>query len=109
MSAVPRAPVPATQAYPSYVVAPPPPPGQGRVAPPSHLALAIVSMVIGSLPFGIVATVKASRVESLFTQGQEAEAHRVSQQARNWAITAFVVNVAWTVVIMAILAIGGRR
>ena len=106
---MPPAPTPATQAYPSYVVAPPPPPGQGTVAPPSHLALAIVSMVIGSLPFGIVATVKASRVESLFSQGQEAESHRVSQQARTWAITAFVVNVAWIVVIMAIFAIVGRR
>ncbi|MCU1535828.1 MAG: CD225/dispanin family protein [Humibacillus sp.] len=107
--AVPPAPTRAHQTYPAYVVAPPPPNGQWGVAPPTHLALAIVSMVIGSLPFGIVATVKASRVQVLFIEGKVAEAHRVSRQARTWAITAFVVNAAWIFLLVLVPLALGRR
>lgn len=106
---VPPAPAPAQMSYPAYAAAPPPPHGQWGVAPPTHLALAIVSMVLGSLPFGIVATVKAARVQSLFIQGQEAEAHRVSRQARTWAITAFVVNAVWIFLVLLVPPTLSRR
>ncbi len=106
---VPPAPARAQQTYPAYVVAPPPPNGQWGVAPPTHLALAIVSMVLGSLPFGIVATVKASRVQVLFIEGKVGEAHRVSRQARTWALTAFVVNAAWIFLVILVPLTLGRR
>lgn len=66
-------------------------PASVTVAKPSNfLVLAIVSMVIGFLPLGIVSTIYATRVDTLWFEGRHQEALSSSQSARNWAIASFV-------------------
>lgn len=67
------------------------------VAPPrSHLAWAILVTLFCFLPFGVVAIVKASSVNPLWSQARWAEAHAASNSARTWSIAAMVmVPVLW--------------
>lgn len=62
-------------------------------APPpnSHLAWAIIVTLFCFMPFGIVAIVKASSVNPLWSQGRWAEAHAASASARLWSIGAMIM------------------
>ena len=51
---------------------------------PSHMAKAILTTLFCCLPFGIVAIVKASKVDSLLAAGRRDEAIQASKEADNW-------------------------
>ncbi len=56
--------------------------------PPNRLALAILCTIFCFTPFGIVAIVKATSVNSLWAQGRWGEAYRTSRSVKNWCIFA---------------------
>lgn len=58
--------------------------------PPSHLVWAILATCLCCLPFGIVAIVYASQVESNFYAGRHLEAVRASKNAKTWTIVSVV-------------------
>lgn len=61
--------------------------------PPTHLVWAILTTVCCCLPFGIVAIVKASKVERYYFNGLYAEALEASNDAKKWSIIAAIVGV----------------
>lgn len=79
---------------------PPPPPGgngfpptgnlggnsQPQIQPDNYLTWAILSTIFCCLPFGIVAIVKASKVNGLYMSGQYAEAQAMSEDAKKWTL-----------------------
>ncbi len=96
----PPPPPPAQPAYQPYVQYGPnqyapyqqaPAPGTSYQAPPSnYLVFGILTTIFCFMPFGIVSIVKATSVNTLWSQGRAAEAFRASQQAKNWAVAALV-------------------
>lgn len=62
--------------------------------PPTYLARSIVSTIIGCVPFGIVAIVKASHVEGAWKAGRYEEAKAYSRAARKWSLISFLVGIA---------------
>ncbi len=60
--------------------------------PDSNLVWAILTTLLCCLPFGIVAIVYASKVDSLYAAGQYAEAQQASDNAKKWSILAAVVG-----------------
>lgn len=80
---------------------PPPYGGQpgGYGGPPdNNLVWAILCTVLCCLPFGIVAIVNATKVSSLWAQGQQAEAYAAAASAKKWSIIGAVAGVAsWVI------------
>jgi uncharacterized membrane protein YjgN (DUF898 family) len=67
--------------------------GSGNAMPPlpkNYMAWAIVSVLL-FLPCGIVATVYASKVQSLYLAGDYTGARQASNAARGWSLAATVV------------------
>ena len=76
--------------------------------PDNYLVWAILSTVLCCLPFGIVSIVKSSKVDSLWFNGNHAEAIQASNDAKKWAIISAVAGLAAGVIygiIMLIVAI----
>jgi predicted secreted protein len=70
---------------------------------------AILATVLCCLPFGIVAIVQASRVDSRWMAGDWAGAERASRRARQWVIASAVASAVIAIVwIVAVAASGGR-
>ena len=67
--------------------------------PASHLALAILVTIFCCLPFGIVAIIRASSVDSLYHAGNYAAAVGASESASTWClwgiITGILLGIAW--------------
>ena len=67
--------------------------------PASHLTLAILVTIFCCLPFGIVAIIRASSVDSLYHAGNYTAAAGASESASTWClwgiITGILVGVAW--------------
>ena len=95
-SAVPPAPVaPPTPPMRWYAASPPPAPAPPLAGPqlytpppPNRLALAILCTLFCFTPFGIVAIVKATSVNTKWAQGRWDEAYRTSRSVKNWCILA---------------------
>lgn len=66
-------------------------PGQ-QGPPPSYLAWAIISTLCCCMPFGIVAIIYASKVNSLWLRGDAYGAQKASQRAQLWTILAIVLG-----------------
>lgn len=66
-------------------------PGQ-QGPPPSYLAWAIISTLCCCMPFGIVAIIYASKVNSLWLRGDVYGAQKASQRAQLWTILAIVLG-----------------
>jgi hypothetical protein len=76
-------------------------------APPdTHLAKAIFATVMCCIPFGIVAIVQASSVNSKFQSGDIAGAWEASRQANNWGNWSIWTGAAVGVVYIGIMIIG---
>ena len=71
-----------------YAAPPPAGPQPYTLPPPNRLALAILCTIFCFTPFGIVAIVKATSVNSLWAQGRWGEAYRTSRSVKNWCILA---------------------
>jgi len=59
--------------------------------PNSHLALAIISTILCCLPLGIVSIVYATKVNSLYEDGNYSEAEKASKNAKTWGLVSIVV------------------
>lgn len=70
---------------------------QNLQRPGNNLALAIFSTVCCCVPLGVVAIIKASKVNDLFDQGRIDEAQQNADEAKKYALISiacgFVVNV----------------
>ena len=60
--------------------------------PDNYLIWAILSTLLCCLPFGIVAIVKSSKVDTLWYAGNHAEAIQASNDAKKWSIISAVVG-----------------
>lgn len=60
--------------------------------PDNYLVWAIISTLLCCLPFGIVAIVKSSKVDTLWYAGNHAEAIQASNDAKKWSIISAVVG-----------------
>ena len=78
---------------------PPPPsygiPGQGApgTPPKNYLVWSILSTIFCCIPFGIVAIVFASQVNTKWQAGDYAGAQQASQRAKTWTIVTVVVGI----------------
>ena len=102
---------------------PPPPPGSGAqppmgpaggmpyggapMSPPpqNNLVLAILATVLCCLPLGIVAILKANKVNTLWAQGDQAGAHAAAAEAKKWSIISAVAGVAAVVLYLVFVFI----
>ena len=76
--------------------------------PDNYLVWAILSTVLCCMPFGIVAILKASQVDTFWTQGNQTEAIEAANAAKKWTIISVVSSAAILfiyVLIMSIVAI----
>ena len=101
---------------PSAFPPPPPagpgafPPGYGGptgVKPNNYLVPAILATLFCCLPLGIVAIVKASKVDGLFQSGQYAEAEQAAADAKKWTVWSVGIGVAFLVLYGALVVGAG--
>ena len=81
-------------------------PGPNPALPNSHLALAIVSLLLCCLPTGIVAVVYSTQVSQKWAAGDYAGAQTASVNARNWGIAGIVVGLVVAAVYLGVIAAG---
>ncbi|RDK88696.1 CD225/dispanin family protein [Marinirhabdus gelatinilytica] len=72
--------------------------------PDNNMVWAILSTVLCCLPLGIVAIIKASKVEQLWYQGFHAEAHKAADDAKKWSIYS-AVSIGVLVVLYILVAL----
>lgn len=81
-----------------------------RQKPENYLVWAILSTLLCCLPFGIVAIIKATQVDTYWAQGNYDEAVASANSAKKWtiagAVSAFVFVVLYLLLILAGVAIG---
>lgn len=69
--------------------------------PDNYMVWAILTTICCCLPFGIVAIIKASQVNSLYLSGNYGAALMASKEAKKWTligvVAGLVVNVIWFV------------
>jgi hypothetical protein len=65
-----------------------------QTPPPNYLVKAILMTVLLCPPFGIPAIIFASKVDSLWAQGQHEAAWHASAQAKKWSNIALIVGLA---------------
>ena len=78
--------------------------------PDNFLVWAILSTVMCCLPLGIVAILKASKVDTLWLAGQHDEAIATAAEAKKWTLIAVGCGVAWMAIyalIMIVAAVAG--
>ena len=61
--------------------------------PNSYLALSIISTILCCLPIGIVSIIYATKVNSLYEDGNYDEANRASKNAKTWGLVSIGVAV----------------
>ena len=67
------------------------------------MALAIITTIMCCLPTGIVAIVKASKVDSLYYSGYYDEALDASKSSMNWSIAGIVISlIGWLAYVLLI-------
>lgn len=64
--------------------------------PETYLIWAILSTILCCLPLGIVAIIKASKVESLYFSGAYEQAYKASNDAKKFAIIGAIIWVAFS-------------
>ncbi len=79
--------------------------------PDNHMVWAILSTILCCMPLGIVAIIKASKVEQLWYQGFHAEAQKAADDAKKWSIYSAVsigaLILLYFIVMIIILALQG--
>ena len=72
---------------------------------------AILSTILCCMPLGVVAIIKASKVEQLWYQGFHAEAQRAADDAKKWsiysAVSIGVLILLYFIVMIVILVLQG--
>ena len=79
--------------------------------PENHMVWAILSTILCCMPLGVVAIIKASKVEQLWYQGFHAEAQKAADDAKKWSIYSAVsigaILVLYLIFAVVIVAIQG--
>ena len=79
--------------------------------PDNHMVWAILSTILCCMPLGVVAIIKASKVEQLWYQGFHAEAQRAADDAKKWsiysAVSIGVLILLYFIVMIVILVLQG--
>ena len=75
--------------------------------PDNLLVWAILSTVLCCVPFGIVSIVYSTKVDSLWNNGQYAEAQDAASKAKTWAIIAAVSGIVVSVIAAIVSVVGG--
>ncbi|WP_432412086.1 CD225/dispanin family protein [Rasiella sp. SM2506] len=79
--------------------------------PDNHMVWAILSTILCCMPLGVVAIIKASKVEQLWYQGFYAEAQKAADDAKKWSIYSAVsigaLVILYIIVMIAIFALQG--
>ncbi len=79
--------------------------------PDNHMVWAILSTVLCCMPLGIVAIIKAAKVEQLWYQGFHAEAQKAADDAKKWsiysAICVGIIIAVYIIIMIIILALQG--
>lgn len=69
--------------------------------PNSYLALAIISTILCCLPTGIVSIIYATKVNSLYEDGNYDEAVKSSKNAKTWGLVSIGIAVlGWIIYIL---------
>jgi len=69
--------------------------------PNSYLALSIISTIICCMPLGIVSIIYATKVNSLYEDGNYDEANRASKNAKTWGLVSIgVAFLGWLLYIL---------
>lgn len=71
--------------------------------PGSGMILAALSVVIGFFPFGIIAVVKAAKVDPLWDAGKYDVARAQAENALSWALTSFVCGISLGLIAILLL------
>ncbi len=72
--------------------------------PDNYLVWAILSTLLCCMPFGIVAIVKATKVDTFWAQGNQAEAIEAANAAKKWTIVSAVSAVAvWFIYVLIVV------
>lgn len=74
--------------------------------PNNNLVWAILTTIFCCLPFGIVAIVKAARVDNLWYSGYHAEAYAHAKSAGRWALWAAIIPVIFWVLYFLLILVG---
>ena len=78
-----------------------------EVKPDNFLAWAIISTILCCLPFGIVAIVYASQVDSYWFAGDREGARRAAKRARTWTwVSVGVAVFCWLIFLLLVVALG---
>lgn len=69
-----------------------------NICPKTWMAESILVTIFCCLPFGIVGIVNASKVSSLYAQGNYTEAQQASSNAKKWTKIGFFIGLAFIVI-----------
>lgn len=73
--------------------------------PKNYMALAIFTTICCCLPFGIVAIIKASKVNGYFAMQQYELAQKASDDAKKWSILGIGIGVVCQIIYIAVGAL----
>ncbi|CCZ47442.1 interferon-induced transmembrane protein [Bacteroides sp. CAG:661] len=76
-----------------------------NICPKTWMTESILVTLFCCLPFGIIGIINASKVSSLFAQGQTIEAQQASNNAKKWTKTGFFVGIALIIIYLLIYGI----
>lgn len=74
--------------------------------PDNYLVWAILTTVLCCLPFGVVAIVKSSQVDTLWQQGRYDEAFKASESSKKWSIISAIVSLVFGVIYFFLTLVG---
>lgn len=80
--------------------------GPIMIPPQSYLVWAILATLFCCLPFGIVAIVYASQVDTEWSRGNYDGAYNKSRQARNWVIASAACGLAFALIYVILMVCG---
>lgn len=79
-----------------------------QMPPKNYLVWAILTTICCCLPFGIVAIVKSTKVNTLFAAGQYDLAVRQAEDAKKWCIIAAVTGIVVNIIYGIFMVISGQ-
>lgn len=75
--------------------------------PENNLVLAIITTLCCCLPFGIVAIIKAAKVNGYYIAGQYDEALKTAADAKKWSIIGIVIGLTINIIYLALYFFAG--
>lgn len=76
-----------------------------NICPKTWMAESVIVTIFCCLPFGIVGIVNASKVTSLYAQGNYTEAQQASSNAKRWTKIGFSVGLAVIIIYLLIYGV----